>query len=84
MKPIFNREGIMYLREENNNSYTIMLKSHPELQQLKINTLTYEILQNSNGENTIDDIVDSLLIKYKKVDRDTVLQDLLQSLLHNF
>lgn len=80
MKPIFNREGIIYLREENNNSYTIMLKSHPELQQLKINTLTYEILQNSNGENTIDDIVDSLLRKYKKVDRNTVLQDLLDNL----
>lgn len=80
MKPIFNKQGLIYFREENDNNYTIMLKSHPELQQLKINRLTYEILQSSNGENTIDDIVNSLLKKYKKVDRNTVLHDLLDNL----
>lgn len=80
MKPIFNKQGLIYFREENDNNYTIMLKSHPELQQLKINRLTHEILQSSNGENTIDDIVNNLLKKYKKVDRNTVLQDLLDNL----
>ena len=63
-KPIFNKENILYEREEKNGFWSFIPKFHPETGEIIINPTSRDILNFANGKNTIQEITKHIVKKY--------------------
>lgn len=81
-QPTFLNNNLLFLREEKGDYLTITPKAHPEVQYLEINPIARHIINVANGNNSIKNIVDSLLEKYDGVSFDIALGDVI-NLMHN-
>ena len=73
--PIFNKENLIYQREEKNGVTTFISKYHPELQALEINKQTNNILNLCDGNMSIDEISKKIKSNYQNITLEEVQAD---------
>lgn len=79
--PIYIKENISCAKEQENNMISFISKKHPELQKLEINRVSQQILELSNGINTIEDIIQVIFSQYSNVTIEKVEEDIFNILL---
>ena len=74
-KPIYKKENLDYIREEENGYYTLVAKYHPELRHLVINSTTMKILELCDGNRKEDEIISMMKKKYNEVSYSILTRD---------
>lgn len=80
--PIFESENLSYYRKDAFDKVIVCSRKHQELQQLELNSVCCDIMNKSTGENTIGDIISSVMSEYKNTNEKQVEEDVINSLIN--
>lgn len=80
--PIFKSENLSFYRKDAFGKVIVCARKHQELQQLELNNVCCDIMNKSTGENTIGDIISSVVSEYKNADEKQVEADVINSLIN--
>lgn len=78
--PIYLKENIDYCRYEEDGYMSFISKKHQEVQKLQINKQGKNILELSDGNNTINEISKEILNKYSEVTTEKIKKDVFNML----
>jgi hypothetical protein len=78
--PIFNKQNLLYIREEKEGCFTIIPKLHPETREILINSTSMEILNLCNGNNTLEKIIEKMNEEYPNVERNRIEIDVYKTI----
>lgn len=78
IKPIFIQESVYFMRDEKNEYKSLRLKYLPKLEELFLDKMSAEILELSDGERTINEIAEELIVRHGYQDSKRVHEDTLR------
>ena len=78
-KPKLQKNFIQYIREDKKNSYTVKLKINSNNERI-VNKSFLNIVNEFNGENTVEKIIEKICSSFKKVEKEVVSNDVVSTL----
>lgn len=78
--PKWDKNNVLYERNEKDKGKTMISRKHPELQQLFYNQTTLFILELCNGVSSVEEIALTLTERYNDVQYEEVLDDTINTI----